>query len=277
MIRLGGLIDNTHDVQAWIMEIQSLGYSAAFCPELPIEDSVLIASYRDAAKKANIIIAEVGAWSNPLSTDEVTRKKAIQYCQERLAVAELVGARCCVNIAGSLGNTWDGPHSQHFSNATFLLIVDTVREIIDAVQPQNTYYTLEMMPWMLPDNADSYMSLLKAVDRPAFGVHLDPVNIINAPRIYYSTRELLKELFSKLGPWIKSCHAKDIVLRNTLTVHLDEIRPGLGALDYPMYLTLLNELGNDVPLLLEHLPSKLEYLEAANYIRGIASDLKIKM
>lgn len=275
MIRLGGPVAGGSDAETWIREVQAHGYTAAYCPDLTLDDSPRIAAYRLAAERANIMIAEVGAWSNPLSTDEIARKQAIRHCKERLALAEAVGANCCVNIAGSLGDTWDGPHPDHYADATFALIVDTVRDIIDAVRPANTYYALEMMPWMLPDDADSCLALLKAVDRPAFAVHLDPVNIVTSPRLYADTGRLLRELFDKLGPWIRSCHAKDIVLSSRLTVHLDETVPGRGKLDYPAYLTLLEALERDVPLMLEHLESQQHYAEAASFIRGVAGQLQI--
>ena len=53
-----------------------------------------------------------------------------------------------------------------------------------------------------------------------------------------------------------SCHAKDIVLGSKLTVHLDEVRPGLSELDYAAFLTELAKLGTEVPLIIEHLESE---------------------
>ena len=79
--------------------------------------------------------------------------------------------------------------------------------------------------------SDSNLKLLKAIDRPQLAVHFDPVNIVNSPRRYFNTGALIKECFDKLGPHIKSCHAKDILMHDKLTVHLDEVRPGLGNLD----------------------------------------------
>ena len=72
-------------------------------------------------------------------------------------MADEIGARCCVNIAGSRGAKWDGPHPADLTPETFDLIVQSVREIIDAVKPTRAFYTLETMPWMYPDSADSYL------------------------------------------------------------------------------------------------------------------------
>ena len=104
------------------------------------------------------------------------------------------------------------------------MIVETTRSIIDAVKPKRTYYTLETMPWAYPDSPDSYLALLQAIDRERFAVHLDPVNLICSPQRYYSSGRLIRECFEKLGPHIKSCHAKDILLQTKLTTH-----PGRGS------------------------------------------------
>jgi len=75
---------------------------------------------------------------------------------------------------------------------------------------------------MYPDSPDAYWRLINAIDRKAFAVHLDPVNLVNSPQRYFSTGRLIEECVAKLGAHIKSCHAKDILLRENLTVHLDE-------------------------------------------------------
>ena len=50
-------------------------------------------------------------------------------------------------------------------------------------------------------------------------------------------------MFAKLGPHIRSCHAKDITLREDNYIpQLDELRPGLGSLDYSVYLRELSKL-----------------------------------
>ena len=272
-MRLGGPVV-FNDPEEWVREHRRFGYTAASCPEhLTLDQSEEIEVYRRAAAAAGLIIAEAGAWSNPLSSNESTRKSAIAYCQQQLALAEEIGAQCCVNITGSRGEKFDGPDPNNFSNETFQLIVDSVREIIDAVKPKRTFYTLETMPWIFPSSADEYVRLIQAIDRPEFAVHLDPVNMVNSPQMYYNTTDLLTECFNKLGPYIKCCHAKDILLSDKLTVHLSEVRPGLGILDYHHFLKLLRAQNREIPLMIEHLESAEEYQLAAKYILAIEQQL----
>jgi sugar phosphate isomerase/epimerase len=271
-MRLGGpLFAKTTTPESWVAAVKTAGYRAAYCPVPEGTDAATVTAYAQAAREADIVIAEVGAWSNPLSPDPKVAAAALERCKTCLALADQIGARCCVNIAGSRGSKWDGPAAADLTGATFDLIVTMVRDILDAVKPQRTFYTLETMPWMYPDSPDAYLRLIKAIDRKAFAVHLDPVNLVCSPQRYFSTGDLLKDCFAKLGPHIKSCHAKDILLRENLTVHLDEVRPGQGNLDYPEFLRSVSRLAADVPLMLEHLPNEEEYRLAAAHIRSLVA------
>ncbi|MCW8133228.1 MAG: sugar phosphate isomerase/epimerase [Planctomycetota bacterium] len=274
-MRLGGPIFGPAETpEQWLAEVKKEGYTAAYAPGAvqkgPL-DRATCKAYEDAARAAGVVIAEVGAWSNPISSDAEERRKAMELCQQRLALADALGARCCVNITGSRGSKWDGPNADNLTQETFDMIVECTRAIVDAVKPTRTFYALETMPWALPDSADSYVALLKAIDRKSCAVHLDPVNLVNCPSRYYDTAALIRDCFAKLGPQIKSCHAKDILMSKNLTVHLDEVPPGQGGLDYKTYLRELNRLDPDVPLMLEHMKDAETYRAAAAHIRAVAA------
>ncbi|RPH63322.1 MAG: sugar phosphate isomerase/epimerase [Chloroflexi bacterium] len=258
------------DPQTWTAELARQGFRAATFPLDHTAASQDIHAFELAARQADILIAEVGVWNNPLSRDEAVRRPALAACQAQLALADEVGARCCVNIAGSLGPKWDGPCPDDLVPETFDLVVESVRQIIDAVRPTRTFYTLECMPWMFPDSTENYLHLLHAVDRPQFAVHFDPVNLVNSPQKYFQNAALTGEFVEKLGAHIRSVHIKDIILGDSLTVHLSEVRSGLGGLDTPALLRALNRLAPDLPILLEHLPNPAEYAAAAANIRAVA-------
>ena len=77
-MRLGvPLLENCPDPGSWIAALQERRYRAAYCP-VEHRDS-MVDAYVQAAQDADVLIAEVGAWSNPLSPDEHERHKAIDY------------------------------------------------------------------------------------------------------------------------------------------------------------------------------------------------------
>jgi sugar phosphate isomerase/epimerase len=272
-LHLGGpVFEKVQDPQGWVAALRKLGYSAAYCPLGASASDADVKAYEEAAKRAGIIIAETGAWSNPISPKAEERKAALEKCRQQLALADRIGARCCVNISGSRGELWDGPSPKNFTQETFDMIVETTRSIIDAVKPTRTFFALETMPWAYPDSPDSYLWLLKAIDRTQFGAHLDPVNLVCSPQRYYGNGQLIRECFEKLGPYIKSCHAKDILLQEKLTTHLDEVRAGTGGLDYATFLKELSRFPG-TPLMLEHLSKAEDYDKAAAHIRGVAKNV----
>jgi sugar phosphate isomerase/epimerase len=266
-MRLGVSLDfKSDDPEIIARSYLTAGYSAAGCPRVSLDQPERIKAIREAFARHDLCLAEVGVWNNLLDPDPAKRAANLKVNIDKQALAEQVGARCCVNIAGSFNpDCWDGPHPHNLSEEAFELTVENARKIIDAVKPKHSYFTLETMPWVFPDSPDSYLKLIQAVDRPMFGVHFDPVNMLNCPERYYNNAGFLRECVSKLGKWIVSCHAKDILMSDKLTVHLQEVRPGLGALDYRTFLSELDRLPGDLPVMLEHLPAE-EYPLAQEYV-----------
>jgi sugar phosphate isomerase/epimerase len=278
-MRLGGpIFAKFTGPDEWVQKHRELGYrAAAYAPVGADAPQDEIRAYATAAQKADLAIAEVGAWSNTLSADDPARKAAIENCKKCLALAEALGARNCVNIAGSRGAKWAGPCREDLTDETFGMIVEVVREIIDAVQPRRACYALETMPWMYPDSADAYLRLISAIDRKAFAVHFDPVNLISSPQMYFRNGDMIRDFITKLGPRIRTCHAKDVILQDKMSVHLDVICPGKGALDFQAFLTGLAKLDPDITVILEHLQNADEYDLAAAHIRKVALNLNISL
>lgn len=270
---LGGPIFlKSDDPDELAAEHRRLGYGAAYCPDVKLSDSDRIKAIERAFARANVTIAEVGAWRNMLDPDAEKRRANLAYVTERCALAEAVGARCCVDIAGSYNPTvWYGPNPKNLSREFFDATVENCRHIIDAVKPKRTQFTIEMMGWNIPDSPDSYLELIRAIDRPAFGVHLDVCNGVNCPKRFYENSAYIGECFSKLGRWIRSCHAKDLQWIIELNVHFLEVIPGRGQIDYRRYLSELSKLPVPTPLMLEHLKTAAEYQEGARYIRDVAA------
>jgi len=271
-IRLGGPIYlKSDDPRELAREHRRLGYAAAYCPATELKNAPAVEA---AFKAENVLIAEVGAWKNMLDPDPAARKANLDYVITRMALADAVGARCCVDIAGSFNpKVWYGPHKDNFSKQFFDATVENCRTVIDAVKPTRSKFALEIMGWCMPESADRYLQLIKAIQRPAFAVHIDVCNAVNSPEKFYNNAALTNELFSKLGRWIVSCHAKDLAWTPEMNVHFVEVIPGRGELDYKPYLKALTAI--DAPLMLEHLKNPEEYLEGATYIRKVAGQIGV--
>lgn len=280
-MRLGGpIFYNGRDPEELALAHVKKGYKAALCPDyLTIDRPDEIEAFRESFARHDIVIAEVGAWCNPLSPDKDEARRNIEYIINRLRLADALEARTCVNIVGTrYKNNWFGPSRECYEPEFFEQAVETVRYIVDTVKPKYTRYSLEMMPYCFLDSPEEYLRFLEAVDRKEVGIHLDLCNCINNPRLLYSNTEFIRYSFEILGKDILSIHLKDIRLNPDLTtVYLEEVIIGTGEFDYMTLMEEIAKLAEDVPCILEHLSTEEEYDKAAECVRFYAGKAGMKL
>lgn len=276
-MRLGTSSPLSHSsAEEWAVNQIELGCTAVNFPLSCCDPLERIDEYKSAAKKHGLMIAEVGIWRNALAADNDERRKNLDYCVEQLRLAEYLGARCAVNVAGAFGHRWDGHYKANFTEEAWAQTVSMIREIIDRADIKHTYFTIEPMPWMIPTGPKEYLKLLELVDRDRFAVHLDGINMINSADRYFNCEEFIDECIDTLGKYIRSCHIKDVHLREEYTFQLEECAPGEGEFPLRYYAQKLNDLDEDMPLILEHLNTDDEYLEYLGFLKEELDGLYIK-
>ncbi len=278
-VRLGGpVFFSDEDPDKWAAEAKKK-YRAVYAPNVSLDDKDRIRAVVEAVRKHDLVIAEVGAWSNMLEHDPTKRKEVLDSVIQRTVLADELGARCCVNIAGSYNTQyWDGPDPKDLSSEFFDATVENVRKILDGAKPKRTVFALEMMPWALPDSADSYLKLIKAVDRKGLGVHVDACNLINSPEKMWNTTALIHDVFDKLSPWIASCHAKDLKWIKASAVQFAECPLGEGNIDYAAYLQCVaSHPDANLPLMVEHMPDEATYDRCREHLLKVAGENGIEV
>lgn len=269
-MRLGSSSPLDHaDPAQWAKRHRELGLEVINFPLNCESDPELVDAYAKAAADEGLAIAEVGVWRNPMSPDPVERESSLRFAIGQLELAERLGACCCVNILGARGPRWDGAYRENFSNETWKMGVSMIREIIDAVRPTRTFFTIESMPWMYPTGPDEYLRLLEDVDRDRFAVHLDLFNWITSPQRYFYNEEFADECFEKLGKYVKSCHLKNVRLEGDYTLHLRETAPQDGAVNIAHLIRRAESCDSAMPFIIEHLDSDEAYLNSIAYVQSI--------
>lgn len=115
-MRFGGVIfEKTDNPEQWAQAAIKAGYSAVYFPVDYTADIKVIDGYKQAAKDNDLVICEIGVWNNTLDQDPIKREQNINRAIRQLELAEYVEANCCVNIAGSYSDQWDGPHKDNFT------------------------------------------------------------------------------------------------------------------------------------------------------------------
>ena len=254
--------------EQWASQMEELGCRAVVFPADYTQPDHVIADYADAARRHDLLIAEVGIWRNVFALDPAEREEARKRAEGQLRLADEIGAKCCVNVTGTYGGPlWDGGYRENFTPECYDMVVRYTQDLLDTVRPTRTEYSTEPMPWMVPTGPDECLQLLKDVDRPGFGIHLDIINMINCPQRYFFSDDFLDECFEKLGPLICSCHLKDIRLRPELTFQLEETFCGNGTLNIEKYISLMNRYNPDMPVIIEHLTTDEEYRTSLQYVQ----------
>lgn len=253
----------------WARQLSDLGCRAAVFPVDYTAPVGTIDAYVRSAAEYDISIAEVGVWNSLVIRDDAAAARNYAFARGQLEMADYVKACCCVNVSGATGPKWYMGYSENYTNDTFTRNVDILCKLLDEVRPQHTCYTLEIMQWMLPDSPEQYLEILEAVNRNHFAVHLDVVNLVHDPRTYFHHNEVIDTAFSLLGDRVKSCHLKDLKLRDGVTVSFQEVPPGEGDINLLHYGKKINEQDENLPLLIEHLDSKEAYARALAYVKAL--------
>ena len=293
MVRLGSVIMGrregdaavgaTHgsgvsDVYALAREHRDRGLGAAYCPVVSIDDGDRLRDIRDAFSAEGVLIAEVGGWRNMLHPDPAEAKRERQRMADYLAIADEVGALCAITCIGSPGGPGQGSHDAfNFTPGAFDAAVENARWLIDTVKPKRARFVYEIYPFSVADSPQNIRRLLDAVDRPEFAAHMDLVNLINTPRLYYENAAVARESVRLFGDRIVSAHAKDLAMQEDVSVIMHEVRPGCGNIDYATYLRVLHDLPQVVPLMLEHLHTQKDYDLGVDHIRQVAEAEQIPL
>jgi len=250
------------------------GYTAAYVPQVSLDDKQRIKEIKEVYAAENLMLAEAGYWENVTDTDEATRKHNLDCLTNTLYLAEEVGARCAVDIFGSYvhGSGSSKFVAKNFSDDAFADAVDIARMLIDTVKPKTAYFSYELFPFNVVDSPEMIDKLIRAVDRKQFGVHLDLVNLINCPRAYFSSGDIIRDCVKRFGDKIVNAHVKDVKLKEpAISVILEEVTAGTGGIDMHAFVREIHKLPQEIPFMLEHLPDEAEYDKAAAYVRQCAS------
>lgn len=224
-----------------------------------------IAAYHKAAVDFGLTIAEVGIWESMLCADPDKRARNMDYVVSQIQMSDEIGAKCCVTFCGTYMGVRTEDSDLNFTEEAYLATVEAVKTALNRANATKTKFCLEAMRNSVPYSPENYLKFINDVDHPSLGVHLDPYNMIMNPAELKESHKLLDRCFDLLGPRIASCHFKDLVAVGDT---LEERMCGKGQFDNAHFIKRLSEYP-DVPLIIEHLQSTEEYLEAVALTRRL--------
>ncbi|MBO4347863.1 MAG: sugar phosphate isomerase/epimerase, partial [Lachnospiraceae bacterium] len=86
---------------------------------------------------------------------------------------------------------------------------------------------------------------------------------------YFNIESFLDKCIDMLGGKIRSCHIKDVHLKEEYTFQLEECAPGRGEFPLLYYMKKIDELDKDMPIILEHLSTDEDYIKYMEYLQSL--------
>ncbi len=242
--------------------------------------AAMVSELRAALKEYDVDTWEVGAYRNILHPDESARQANLKYVAHCLEVAEKIGCRMASTITGSRnpeGNKWGDNYAVHPDNwtlETWKLTISGIQQILKDTAGMKVALGMEAQVTTNLDGPIAHANLRDDVGDPRLKVSFDPTNMVHFGNHFHTT-ELLNQCFDLLGEDIWGCAAKDsYVLPHSQTVHVQEVCPGRGSLDYETYLVRMSRMKWSRSLNLEHFPTD-QNPEACAYIRKVAAKVGV--
>ena len=225
---------------------------------------------RDAFRDANIQIVAISAYTNLVHPDPAKKAKNIADVKALLKFARDLGTPYVISETGTycLESDWvyDPKNS---TEEAYQDIKSVISDLSDFAYQNDAVFLIENYVNNIIGSVDQVLRLFADVKSPGLGLLMDPTNYFQDSNIDDIDGEL-NRIFNALGDRIKIAHAKDCkraVDTSEKHADIDAVEshtfrgagavelpaPGLGSLNYPLYIKRLSKICPNIPIIIEHL------------------------
>lgn len=219
-------------------------------------------------------ISCISGYTNIIHPDRAERERRVGYLKEIIRHAQYLGTPYVISETGTFNTESDWVH--HPRNKTEEGFEECRKVIADLAQhayDHGAVFLLETYVNNVVGSVEETVKMFAQVDHPGLGLLMDPTNYFEAHNIGRMD-EILNQVFDTLQDRIKIAHAKDVKRsgddktekhadigdEDALESHtfrgVGEIElpaPGLGSLNYDLYLQRLSKKHPNIPVIIEHL------------------------
>jgi sugar phosphate isomerase/epimerase len=196
-----------------------------------------------------------GNGPNLVDADADVRADALGRVRRAISVARLLGAVMVNTGVGSHHPTFPyGPHPANHTPQAVDTLVANLRILCPEASDQGLLLSLEPHVMTTIGDVETISAVVEAVGHPALRVNFDPVNLLGTLPAVYGSAAAIRAIGDRLGPVLApSAHIKDIRPAAALVLHLDEVPPGEGFVDWDAFFAVCRRLDEGSALIVEHL------------------------
>lgn len=217
-----------------------------------------------ALERNDIEIAGLYGYHNVIGPDEAARARNERFTSMLIDNWQRFGSPIISTETGTFN-----PRSQflddprNFTEEGYIAAREAFAKLVRRAEKTKAVIAVETYWRNLIGTIDRTERLFKDIDSPSLKLTVDPCNYYR-PEDLPRMDEMLREMFRRFGKQTVIAHAKDVRQTDKGQEHP---APGLGVLNYPLYLRLLAELDREVPLVIEHLALN-DVARARDYVKG---------
>ena len=226
---------------------------------------------RDTFRRYNLPVSCISGYTNLVHPDPAKRKANLDHLKQLIRFAHDMGSPYVISETGTFDADSDWVH--HPKNKTeegYAECRTVVTELVALAREHGVTFLVETYVNNVIGSVEETLRLFADIDDPHLGLLMDPTNYFEEHNID-AMDTTLHQIFNALSHKIKIAHAKDVkraesaqgvqmasidaseahALRGVGMIELPA--PGLGSLNYDLYLNRLSQYYPNIPIIIEHL------------------------
>ena len=225
---------------------------------------------RDTFRDANLPIVAISGYTNLVHPNLSKRAENIKNIKTLLKFARDLGSPYVISETGTFDQESDWVyHEKNGTEEAYETICGIVKDLVRFAYDHGSVFLVENYVNNIIGTVNQVLRLFSDINHPSLGLLMDPTNYFSDNNIDDVDGEL-NRIFNALGNRIRVAHAKDCKrAEDTSEKHADidadeshtfrgagsvELpAPGLGILNYDLYLKRLSAIHPNIPLIIEHL------------------------
>ena len=226
---------------------------------------------RDTFRRYNLPVSCISGYTNLINPNPEKRAANLAHLKQIIRYANELGSPYVISETGTFDPDSDWVH--HPKNKTqegYEECRKIIAELVEFSREQGVTFLVETYVNNVIGSVEETLRLFADIKDPHLGLLMDPTNYFEEHNIDQMDKTL-NQIFNALSDKIKISHAKDVkraagaqgvkmadidaseahTLRGVGTIELPA--PGLGALNYDLYLQRLSREYPNIPIIIEHL------------------------
>ena len=246
---------------------------------------------RDTFRRHNLPVSCISGYTNLVHPNADKRKSNLDHLKQLIRFAHELGSPYVISESGTFDADSDWVH--HPKNKTEEGYEDcrnVIADLVDFAREHDVTFLVETYVNNVIGSIEETLRLFADIDDPHLGLLMDPTNYFEEHNIDQMDKTL-NQIFNALSNRVKISHAKDVkraatsqgvqmanidaseahALRGVGMIELPA--PGLGSLNYDLYLKRLGKDHPNIPIIIEHLeesdvPRAKQFLDERLRVNG---------